>query len=89
MSSRKRSRRWFRFWLAEVLQHWAWLLQDPHDSWMIDYEESDERGTRSYGVVRHCRYRMALVAARELNGRIVGHNATTIPAEGDDGELSV
>lgn len=49
---------------------------------MIDYRNAEGHACC---CVRKCGYRMARIAARELNGEIVGHSVMSIPA-GDDGE---
>jgi hypothetical protein len=76
----KRLRRWFRFWLAWRLQRWAWWLYDSHDSWMIEWSESDSKGTHKYGNISKGRYRAAIAMARERKGKIIGHRAESIEA---------
>lgn len=70
-----------RLWLAWRLQRWSWSLTNPHDSWMLEWAESDETGTHRYGAVHHGPYKNALIVASERGGRIVGSSASEVRAD--------
>lgn len=70
-----------RYWLAWRLQQLAWDLADPHDRWMIDYWMEG----RKCALVHNGSWSSAKTRARELSGKIVGHNVVDVSASGPDG----
>lgn len=82
-------KQWVCYRLVSVLQHWVWWITDAHDDWMVEWKVKDPPPDDSglprpvvatYGQIIHGRYRIARAFARERHGRIIGSNASSIPA---------
>lgn len=74
----RHTRAWsVRRFVGSIFQRLAWRLCDPHDSWMIEYRDHEDRACC---CVRTAHYNQALVMARELKGRITGCNVQTVDA---------
>jgi hypothetical protein len=71
-------KRRLRLWMGWQCQRVAWWLQNPHDRWVIDWNEPDRKSTGDRSQVISGPYSAARAFARERNGRIVGHSASTI-----------
>lgn len=72
-STNRKTWRWqVRYWIAWKMQKSVWALQDPYDSWVIDYTSPE--GFSSM-LVHKGPYSNARIRCRELSGKIVGHSA--------------
>ena len=77
MSNSRRTLKWrIRFFFGGFCQNLAFRLCDPHDTWMVQYYVND----RPHAQTVKGFYHDARAKARELKGKIIGHNVTTIAA---------
>jgi hypothetical protein len=72
------TRTWaIRRYVGSLFQRAAWRLCDPHDVWMIEYRHENDNAC---ALTHTGFYSTALIRARELGGKVTGHNVQTIDA---------